>query len=122
MAVNPNDATEVVPYLTSAATIVYIQKFLKSRQIYASFVKAFPGADKWAHWFMAGLMSLVAAAGIHWAWSGTLTEGGTLTIMVPTLAAIVHGVSDWFKVYILQHTIYGASHEPQYHPPQPPVA
>ena len=121
MAVNPQDATEVVPYLTSAATIVYIQKFLKSRQAYATFVHTFPGADKYAHWFMAGTMSLIASAGIHAVWNGSLTEGGTITIAVPTLLTMLHGTSDWFKVYILQHTVYSAIKEPPYHPPPPKV-
>ncbi len=109
--VNASDATEVVPYLTSAATIVYIQKWLKTRDVYNKLITAFPGADKYAHWFFAGLMSLIAAAGIHYVWSGTLSDfltgkGGLLTITVPSLIDMLHGASDWFKVYILQHTIY----------------
>lgn len=103
-----NDATEIVPYLTSAATIVFIQKWLKTRTTYQQFVKAFPGADKYAHWLVAGVMSLVAAAGIHYTWSGTLHDGGILMITVPKLIDIFHGLSDFFKVYILQHTIHGS--------------
>lgn len=117
---NPNDATEVVPYLTSAATIVYIQEWLKQRQVYAQFVQAFPGTDKWAHWAVAGVMSLVAAAGIHWVWTGSLTNGGVLTIQIPDLTTVAHGVADWFKVYVLQHTVYKMMREPQWQPPTPP--
>jgi hypothetical protein len=106
MAVNPNDATEVVPYLTSSATIVFIQKWLKSREFYQKFVAAFPGADKYAHWFVAGIMSLIAAAGIHYVWTGSLNEGGQLVLTIPAVGVIIHGLSDVFKVYILQHTIY----------------
>lgn len=101
--VNPADATEVVPYLTSAATIVYIQKWMKQKDVYKRFVKEFPGADRYAHWLMAGIMSLVAAAGIHYTWTGNLTDGGHIAIDIPNLTTIGHGISDWFKVYILQH-------------------
>lgn len=99
----PAEATEVVPYLTSAATIAYIQKWLKTTDVYTRFVKAFPGADQYAHWFTAGIMSLIAAVGIHWTWTGSLTEGGTLTFAVPSLIVMLHAIADWFKVYILQH-------------------
>ena len=105
----PNDATEVVPYVTSAATIAYIQRWLKSKDVYHRFVKAFPGTDKWAHWAVAGFASLIAAAGIHWVWNGTMTEGGTLTIQIPSAVILAHGMADWFKVYILQHTIHDAT-------------
>ncbi len=98
-----NEASEVVPYLTSAATIAYIQKWLKTTDYYMRFVKAFPGADVYAHWFMAGLMSLIAAVGIHWTYTGTLAAGGTITLAVPPLVTLLHGMADWFKVYILQH-------------------
>ena len=108
---NPSDATEVVPYLTSAATIVALQGWLKGRQFYQDFVTAFPSTDKYAHWLVAGAASLIASAGIHFVWSGTLAEGGTATFAVPGIIAIIHGVSDWFKVYILQHTIYKTTHQ-----------
>lgn len=106
------DQTEVVPFLTSAATIVYLQKWLKTRNLYVQFVKAFPGADKYAHWFVAGLMSLVTAAGIHAVWDGTLTSGGKLTIEIPSALLLLHGLSDWFKVYVLQATIYDSHLKP----------
>lgn len=109
--VNPNDATEVVPYLTSAATIVYIQKWLKTQQPYQQFVKAFPGADKWAHWAMAGLSSLIASAGIHIVWNWDALHGGQVMFNLPDLSSLLHGVADWFKVYILQHTVYEATHQ-----------
>lgn len=106
---NSPPAEVVIPYLTSAATIVYVQKWLKTLEFYQRFVKAFPGADKYAHWVVAGAMSVIAATGIHWVWTGTLLNGGVLTINVPQLSDILHGVSSWFKVYITQHTIYEAT-------------
>ncbi len=116
MALNPNDATEVVPYLTSAATIVMVQKWLKTLQVYARFVEAFPGADRWAHWLVALVASLIAAAGIHIVWTGTFTEGGVATFNVPGVWAMVHGLGDWFKVFILQHTVYESTHQVPYVP------
>lgn len=100
------DATEVVPYLTSAATIVYIQKWLKNKDVYKRFITAFPTADKYAHWFVAGIMSLVASAGIHYVWTGSLSGGGKFVIDVPPIIVVLHGISDWYKVYILQHFGY----------------
>lgn len=106
--VNPQDATEVVPYLTSAATIYFLQKQLKELQVYQTFIRAFPGADKWGHWFVAGVMSLAASTGIHMVWNcGGCSKwdpvaGGVGQISLPGIPAMLHGVSDWWKVYVLQ--------------------
>jgi hypothetical protein len=113
--VSPQDATEVVPYLSSAATIYFIQKFLKEREVYQRFVGAFPGADKWGHWFIAAVMSMVAAAGIHVVWTCSLcsvwdpNKGGTALITIPSIGDMVHGLSDWWKVYILQQAMHEVS-------------
>jgi len=115
--INPSDATEVVPYLTSAATIVYVQKWLKTRQPYQQFVAAFPGADKYAHWVIAGTASLVVAAGIHITWNWDALHGGAFSGTIPDLMTILHGLGDWFKVYVLQHTVYEATHQPPYMAP-----
>lgn len=114
--INPNDATEVVPYLTSAATIVAIQKWLKTRGAYAQFVTAFPLADKYVHWLVAGTGSLVAATGIHMVWNWDLIHAGTFSGTIPSVLDMLHGLGDWFKVYILQHTVYEATHQPPYQP------
>ncbi len=111
----PQDATEVVPFLSSAATIYFLQKRLKQTQVYQQFIQAFPGADKWGHWFIAGVMSLAASAGIHIVWTCGLcsvwdpNKGGTALITVPSLADMVHGLSDWWKVYILQQSMHEMS-------------
>lgn len=115
----PTDASEVVPYLSSAATIVYVQAWLKERDLYKRFVAAFPGADEYAHWAIAGAMSLFVAAGIHFVWNGDLVKGGDLTIHIPDWQTLLHGVSDWGKVYVLQHTVYRATNQPAYQPKEP---
>lgn len=107
--VTPGDATEVVPYLTSAATIVALQKYLKTLDLYQRFVQAFPGADKYGHWFVAGICSLTAAAGIHVAWNWTAIAGGTAVFTIPPVMAMIHGLADFWKVFILQHTVYEAT-------------
>lgn len=116
--INPSDGAQVMSYATSAATIVAIQKWLKTREFYGTFVAAFPGSDKYAHWLIAGVCSLVAAAGIHVVWNWNATAGGTALITIPDLTTLLHGVSDWFKVYISQHTIYSMSHEAPFTQPQ----
>lgn len=121
--VNPNDATEVVPYLTSAATIVAIQKWLKTQAVYAKFVAAFPGADKWAHWTVAAISSLSVAMGIHAVYNWNTETGGQIIFTIPGLIVLLHGAGDFFKVFILQHTIYESTHQPPFQPPvkEPPV-
>lgn len=118
--ITPTDATEVVPYLTSAATIVAIQKWLKTTEFYAKFVAAFPGADKYAHWIVAGVSSIIAAAGIHLTWNWSATAGGTFSGTVPSVLDMLHGLADFFKVYILQHTIYEGTNKAPYMPPEKP--
>jgi hypothetical protein len=107
----------------SAATIVAIQKWLKQQEVYARFVATFPGADKWAHWLIAGLSSIIAAAGIHVTWNWDVIKGGQFAGSLPSLMDMVHGILDWFKVYIMQHTIYESTHQPPFEPPAkaPPV-
>ena len=100
------DATEVVPFLSGAAAIMYVQRWLKSFDWYAAFVRAVPGADKWANRIVAGVGSLIVALGIHWAFSGNLIEGGTLTVQIPKLVELSHGFFDWGKLYVLQQWAY----------------
>ena len=52
----PPDATEVIPYMTSAAVIVYAQRWLKSSRVYAAVLRLYrPDAAKWVHRAVAGL-------------------------------------------------------------------
>lgn len=108
--ISPNDATEVVPYLTSAATIVYVQKWLKTRPAYQAFIKALPGADQWAHWIVAGVASFVASLGIHVVWNWDVIKGGQAVFTIPGFWELMHGASDWFKIYVLQATLYDLKH------------
>ncbi len=106
MVPSAQDASEVVPWLTSAATIVALQRWLKTKKLYWDLVRVVPGADKWAHWCIAGAASLIAAAGIHLTWNWDMIHGGQFAGSLPSLMDLVHGLGDWFKVYILQWTIY----------------
>ena len=108
----PQDASEVVPFLTSAATIMYVQRWLKSRNAYAVFVQAMPGLDKWAHWAVAALGSLIAAAGIHITFAGDYSHGWAFQGTIPDLMSVVHGAGDWANVYILQEWAYDTTRRP----------
>lgn len=112
----PGEATEVVPYLTSAALIFYAQKFLKTRTSYGHFVKAFPAADKWAHRFIAGFGALIAATGIHFTFNYDIVQGGTAHFTIPDLWTMVHGIGDWVKVFTLQQFAYDCAKQPPYVP------
>jgi hypothetical protein len=109
MALSPKDATEVVPYLTSAATIVALQKWLKTRAWYQTLTQAIPGSDKWTHWLVAGVASFVASLGIHVVWDWDVIKGGQAVFTIPGFWDLAHGLADWWKVYILQHTVYEAT-------------
>lgn len=115
--VNPSDATEVVPFLTSAAVIVYAQKFLKTTNLYGRFVKAIPGADKWAHRIVAGLGALIAALGIHMTFAGDFNAGWTFSGTVPNGWELMHGFGDFIKVFALQQWAYDSSKQPPYYNP-----
>ncbi len=114
--VNPNDATEVVPFLTSAAVIVYIQKYLKGSRLtsewYAKFVAAVPGSDKWAHRIIAGLGSFVAALGIHMTFAGDFNNGWTFAGQIPNGWELLHATGDFIKVFALQQWAYDSSRRP----------
>lgn len=100
------DNTEVVPYLTSAALIVYVQRWLKSRDFYQAFVGAMPGADKWAHRLVAGVGALLMALGIHYTFTGDMQAGWQLHLSIPALWTLLHTAGDFVKEYVLQQMIF----------------
>jgi hypothetical protein len=112
-AVGP-EATEVKPYLVTAGLIFILQDWVKTQQWYRRLVKAFPGADKWAHRSVAGLGSFVTGVGIHWTYTGSLLAGGVFTAQLPPLLNIlsnlVHTGSDVGGIYIMQQVIYMIAH------------
>lgn len=111
-----NDLTEFGSATTAAATIVFIQKWLKTKRVYAIFVQEFPGADKWAHRFVGAVGAIIAAAGIHITFNYNADVGGTFSGTIPSLTNMVHGLYDWYRVYIFQHAIYSMIKEPAYQP------
>lgn len=117
---NPDAASEVVPYLTSAALIFYAQKFLKTTPGYAAFVQHVPGAAKWAHRLVALVGSIIAAVGIHWTYAGDVQAGGILTVTIPSLASMGHAIWDVVKVYVLQQWAYETT-KPKPWMPEPPA-
>lgn len=108
----PADATEVVPYLTSAVLIVYAQKFMKTRDVYIKFVESMPGADKWAHRLIAAIGVAVSAAGIHYTYMGDYTTGWIVHINIPDIWTVLHGLTDFVKLYTLQQFAYDVTRRP----------
>lgn len=107
-----SDATEVVPYLTSAALIMYAMRYLKTFDFYGRFVEAFPAADRWVHRMVAGVGALVAAIGIHVSFQGDFNTGWTFHGTIPDINTIIHGGWDWTKVYVLQQFAYDTTRRP----------
>lgn len=103
----PNgDITEVTPYLTSAATIAFAQKWLKSFAWYQNLVKELPIADKWIHRGIALVGSVSVAVGIHITFTGSLMTGYDGTFHIPNIMTMLHGASDVAKVFALQQMSY----------------
>lgn len=104
------DGGEVKPFLIGSALIVLTQDALKSQATYQKFVAAFPGADKWAHRFVAFSGSLLTGAGIHVVYTGSLLAGGHLSADLPPLADmlanLLHDGSDVGGVFVLQQMLY----------------
>ena len=107
------DVTEVVPYLTSGLVIMYAQRVLKGMPWYQNFVRAVPGADKWAHRVFAGSASALAAAGIHLTFTGSLLTGGEIHGTYPNIFEMLHGLGDWVKVFAIQQWAYDSSRRPE---------
>lgn len=99
-------ATEIVPYFTTAALIVYAQKYLKTFGIYNTFVEHFPGADKWAHRFVAGIGAIWVALGLHFTYAGSADSGYQFHLVTPAAVQMLHGLGDFLKVYVLQQVIH----------------
>lgn len=108
----PNDVSEVVPYLSSSATIVYVQRYLKSKQFYKNIVAEIPLADRYIHRAIAVTGALITAIGIHITFTGSILKGYDGTFHIPNLWDLLHGLGDFFKVFILQQTIYDATKDP----------
>jgi hypothetical protein len=115
---SPADATEIVPYLTTAAVIVYAQRFLKTTRVYEQFVAAMPGADKWAHRLVAGIGAFVAALGIHMTFAGDFSNGWAFSGTIPNGWELLHGLADFVKVFALQQWAYDSSKQWPTFPPQ----
>ena len=107
-------ASEVVTFLSSPLFIVYLQKFLKTTDAYGAFVKAVPGADKWAHRIVAGLGALIVGVGIHVTFDGDAMTGWTFHGTIPNLWTLLHGFYDVVRVFALQQWFYDASKQPPY--------
>jgi hypothetical protein len=119
-------AVDVVPYFTSGILIYYAQKYLKHFPIYAAFVKAMPGAEKWAHRAFALLASAVAAFGIHTTFEGSFEQGWHFAGTIPDGWTLLHSAWDLIKVFSFQQFVYdsAASKVLATHggtPPTPPV-
>ncbi len=106
---DPSHTTEVVPYLASSGSIMYLQRCLKGHPLYQRFVAAFPGADKWAHRFIAAVGALIAAVGIGYTFDWTAAAGGQVLITIPNLTALRHGLWDFSVVYLFQQGWYDAT-------------
>lgn len=52
-------------------------------------------------------LSGVAALGVSWAWAGTDSGGHTLTLMIPSVLDLAHGVWHWFGQYAITHGFGG---------------
>jgi len=106
-------ATEIVPYLTTSLAIVYIQKAMKyswlTRSAYDSFVSHVPGADKWAHRLVAAVGALWVALGLHFVYEGAPDVGYQFHLITPAVTSMLHGVGDFVKVFLLQQGMYDAT-------------
>lgn len=99
-------STEIVPYFTTAALIVYAQKYLKTFKLYTTFVEHFPGADKWAHRFIAAVGAVWVALGLHFTYAGSADVGYQFHLVTPAAIQMLHGLGDFLKVYVLQQVIH----------------
>jgi len=68
---------------------------------------------KWAGWvtehtrvvnmILRAILAGTATIGITKVWSGTLLEGGQLTLTIPPLMVLLQGLWHWLGQYLLQH-------------------
>lgn len=120
------DPNPLRDWVASGAAIYYFQKWLKGRVWYGQFVGAFPGADKWAHRAIPMLGAMLATLGIHYTWSGTLLNGGTLTVLLPPVQQLFAGLGhfglDVGGIFGIQQTIYECSNQRAFVPAVPPPA
>lgn len=94
------------PYLITGGLIVYAQRWMKSFQWYQQFVKAVPGADRWAHRIVAAVGSLLGALGIVLTWQGDPLTGWTVTAAVPALSVLLRGGLNFLVTFGTQQIIY----------------
>jgi hypothetical protein len=96
------DASIGVTHFTSAAIVVYAINKLKA-------AKWFPLLQKDWTWINRGFSMFVAFAvsiGIHYTWASDTTGGHTLTLQIPTLAALGLGLWHWLNQYAMQETLH----------------
>lgn len=49
-----------------------------------------------------------AAIGVHWVMTGSLLDGGTITIAFPSLASMIVGLFHWFQQFAIQELTFQA--------------
>lgn len=108
----PDTAAGATPYLTAAGLVVYAQRWMKTQDAYREFIVAFPGADKWAHRAVAAVGALAAAIGIHWTYTGAWETGWQIHLAIPAGWTLLHGLTDFTKVFVLQQLAYDATRQP----------
>lgn len=102
-------ATEIVPYFTMGAIIVYVQKTMKTYALYDRFVRKFPGADKWAHRAVSAFWALWSALGLHFVYEGTADTGYSFHLITPAVSSMLHSGGDFIKLFVMQQVLYDAT-------------
>lgn len=99
----------VITTLTGAAIVVYLQRYMHTREWYQKIITALPVADKYLHRTVAALGSLLVMLGITWTFTGSWDAGWHVTIDTPAGTALLLGIWAWFKTYVLQQIVYDAT-------------
>ncbi len=98
--------TSILSHLTNSALVVYGLQFLKGTTSYRKFAAAMPMADNKVHVLMSALGAFGTAAGMHGAVGGSSLAGWTLTLAIPPLWVVFHGLWDWAQQFALNQIMY----------------
>lgn len=93
------DQSILLSHLTSAAIFAYILQLLQQWT-------KLPWVTKEAttiNIVIRAILSFLAILGITTAWTGSLLAGGTLTIDIPSIWIVLHGLYHFIGQFALQH-------------------
>lgn len=108
MQPDPDISTGITQLTYSATVVWFLQKLKSCRRL-----PWINNNSDQVNRTLGILFSGLTAIGVHWTVSGSVIDGSTIVIAIPSGAVLLSGFIHWFQSFILQETVYQAVIKPK---------